>query len=296
MLYMSEFFQEKLRLPVSYLNTFSLVAIGEEIDKERLQNMAPMCQELIGTALHSIGSCPINITLLPKMIRKQYELNVRKPYFYASAGVLLACLLLFGFGVDQLLHREQNRVARARTEVDRIEKISKEIDGLHGKFTAAEGRFNEFKRVFDSRTGKAKDSYFAVLAELQRIIPDQMWLVSIEPYDTNPPQPKSGAAVRSAEEAEYSGEEQNTAAVVDNSTKDQREVKFLLLKGYTISVKNTLEPVKGSPVHENYLRKFRENLKNSAVFKEESRLDKNTESGNLTSFEIVLELKETIRK
>ena len=296
MLYMSEFFQEKLRLPVSYLNTFSLVAIGEEIDKERLQNMAPMCQELIGTALHSIGSCPINITLLPKMIRKQYELNVRKPYFYASAGVLLACLLLFGFGVDQLLHREQNRVARARTEVDRIEKISKEIDGLYGKFTAAEGRFNEFKRVFDSRTGKAKDSYFAVLAELQRIIPDQMWLVSIEPYDTNPPQPKSGTAVKSAEEAEYGGEEQNTAAVVDNSTKDQREVKYLLLKGYTISVKNTLEPVKGSPVHENYLRKFRESLKNSAVFKEESRLDKNTESGNLTSFEIVLELKETIRK
>ena len=131
---------------------------------------------------------------------------------------------------------------------------------------------------------------------IQRIIPDQMWLVSIEPYDTNPPQPKSGTAVKSAEEAEYGGEEQNTAAVVDNSTKDQREVKFLLLKGYTISVKNTLEPVKGSLVHENYLRKFRESLKNSAVFKEESRLDKNTESGNLTSFEIVLELKETIRK
>ena len=81
MLYMTEFFQEKLRLPVTYLNTFPVVAIDDSVDKELLQSKAPMCQELIGTALHSVGSCPINISLLPKVIRRQYELNAKKPYF-----------------------------------------------------------------------------------------------------------------------------------------------------------------------------------------------------------------------
>ena len=296
MLYMSEFFQEKLRLPVSYLNTFSLVTLDDSIDKEKLQNMAPMCQELIGTALHSVGSCPINIALLPRQIRKQYELNVRKPYFYASAGVLLVCLLLFGFGVDQLLRREQNRVAKARAEVENISKIAKEIDDLYAKCNAAQSRMNDFKNVFNARSATSSQSYFRVIAELQRIIPDQMWLVSMEPSDVMPPQPKSVAAAVSEDGSgdTGSGSEQNNAAA--NAVRDQREIKYIILKGYTISVRNTLNPVKNTSVRENYLRHFRDALKNNPVFKEESFLYANKESGNLTGFDIVLELKETLRK
>ncbi len=296
MLYMSEFFQEKLRLPVSYLNTFSLVTLDESIDKEKLQNMAPMCQELIGTALHSVGSCPINIALLPRQIRKQYELNVRKPYFYASAGVLLVCLLLFGFGVDQLLRREQNRVEKARAEVENISKIAKEIDDLYAKCNAAQSRMNDFKNVFNARSATSSQSYFRVIAELQRIIPDQMWLVSMEPSDVMPPQPKSVAAAGPEEGSgdTGSGSEQNNAAA--NAVRDQREIKYIILKGYTISVRNTLNPVKNTSVRENYLRHFRDALKNNPVFKEESFLYANKESGNLTGFDIVLELKETLRK
>ena len=297
MLYMSEFFQEKLRLPVSYLNTFSLITLDESIDKEKLQSVAPMCQELIGTALHSVGSCPINIALLPRQIRKQYELNVRKPYFYASAGVLLVCLLLFGFGVDQLLRREQNRVEKARAEVENISRISKKIDELYANCSAAEGRMNDFKRVFSARSATANDSYFRVIAELQKIIPDQMWLVSLEPSDVMPQPPKKVVAVNPDEAGmgmDSGGEQPPQGA--NDPNRDQREIKYIILKGYTISVRNSLDPRKNASVHENYLRKFRDALKNNPVFKEESRLDTNKESGNLTGFDIVLELKETLRK
>ena len=293
MLYMSEFFQEKLRVPVTYLNTFSAIGIEDTVDKERLQNMAPMSQELIGTSLHSVTSCPINIMLLPKQIRKQYELNARKPYFYASAGVLLACLLLFGFGVDQLLRREQNRVAKARGEVNNISRIAKEIDNLNGQASSAESRMNDFKRVFQSRSGALDGGYIKVLAELQRIMPDQMWLVSLEPSDILPPEPVAKVDTSDNQQGGGSGGQQFDP--VAHANRDQREIKHLLLKGYTISARNTLSPKAGRD-EENYLRKFRDALKTSSVFKEESRLYTNRETGNLTAFYIILDLKETLRK
>ena len=194
MLYMSEFFQEKLRLPVTYLNTFPVVALDDKIDKEFLQSKAPMCQELIGAALHSVGSCPINISLLPKMIRKQYELNSKKPYFYASAAVLIACLLLFGFGIDQLLRREMGRVEKARREVESISKVAQQIDGLSAQCRSAESLLNDYARVFNTRSGVRKEGFFRILTELQRIMPDQMWLVSLEPSDIIPPEPKNNIA------------------------------------------------------------------------------------------------------
>lgn len=298
MLYMSEFFQEKLRLPVTYLNTFPVVAIDDTVDKELLQSKAPMCQELIGAALHSVGSCPINISLLPKVIRKQYELNAKKPYFYASAGVLIACLLLFGFGIDQLLRREMGRVEKARGEIEKLSRVAKDVDGLHAQSVSAESLLKDYTRVFEARSGVKKEGYFRILAELQRIMPDQMWLVSLEPSDILPPEPKTNVAASSDDMGggDNTNSNQNFDPVA-HANRDQREIKYLILKGYTISVKNTLKPVKGANADVvKYLRQFRNALKNSTVFKAESRLYTNKTSGNLTGFDLILELQETLRK
>ena len=95
------------------------------------------------------------------------------------------------------------------------------------------------------------------------------------------------------------GDTANQTGKVD-PYRDQREIKYIVLKGYAIGVKNTLNPQKGGIVQQDYLRQFRTALKNSEVFKEENRLYTNTNnynmSGNLNGFDIVLELKETLRK
>ena len=84
MLYITDFFQEKLRVPVEYLNTFSAITIAETVDKEALQAIAPMFQEMIGMSLRSVTQCPIDISLIPASIRNQVELNRKKPYFYGT--------------------------------------------------------------------------------------------------------------------------------------------------------------------------------------------------------------------
>ena len=74
MMYVPDFFQEKLRIPVEYLNTFPAINIGPEVDRAALQSVAPMIQELIGLSIRHVVRCPLEIVLLPRSIRKQKEL------------------------------------------------------------------------------------------------------------------------------------------------------------------------------------------------------------------------------
>ena len=295
MLYMSEFFQEKLRIPVTYLNSFGAIAIADEVDKEKLQNVAPMCQELIGTAFHSATRCPINISLLPRSIRNQYELNRRKPYFYASAGILLGCLLLFGFGVDQLLRRQQDRVDRVRSRVEETAKKEKAVAELMGQLNGAKGRWEELDKIFRSRT-----AYASLLLELQKIIPDQMWLVSIEPSDVMPPEPPKAGVAQPADGDSGGDGDQNSKQYSPEKERlrDQRNIKFLILKGYALSVTNNLTPGKTKPRMENWLLKFRERLRKSTKFDGEGRLYTNKEERKpgLTRFYIILTLKTQLDK
>ncbi|MFA6715472.1 MAG: pilus assembly protein PilM, partial [Victivallaceae bacterium] len=51
MAYTPRFFNEKLRIPVEYLNSFQIVSLGEGINREELLDVAPMFSELTGMAL-----------------------------------------------------------------------------------------------------------------------------------------------------------------------------------------------------------------------------------------------------
>ena len=294
MLYMSEFFQEKLRIPVTYLNTFSATAIGDGVDKEKLQEYAPMCQELIGAALHSATDCPINISLLPRSIRNQDELNRRKPFFYASLGILLGCLLLFGFGVDQLLSRQLDRVNRVRGLVEATVKQEKEVSALMGQRNAAEGRWKELEGIFKSRS-----AYASLLLELQKIMPDQMWLVSIEPSDVMPPEPqKAGAAKPENRSDDGQGGGGAGYSAENERLRDQKTIKHLILKGYSLSVTNNLKPDKRNLRSEDWLFRFRQEVQKSGKFEGEGRLYTNDEDRKtgLTGFYIILTLKNPLDK
>ena len=77
------FFNEKLRIPVEYLNPFQAINLADEVDREQLSDLAHMFSEVIGLALRHVTTCPVEITLIPDSIRKLREFNAKKPYFYA---------------------------------------------------------------------------------------------------------------------------------------------------------------------------------------------------------------------
>ena len=291
MLYITDFFQEKLRVPVEYLNTFSAITIAETVDKEALQAIAPMFQELIGMSLRNLTQCPIDITLTPRSITRQKELDRKKPYFYASVFSLIVCLVIFAVGVNRRLNFDKARVERVKSRVEETTKKMDEINRLMGSLNSAKSSF-EVPANFLAERSKWTD----ILNELQTLLPDSMWLTKLEAIgDTVPGQTDAAPVPQDTPFGPFGGgmmQQQQQRQQQDPGFVDIPEAKQLHLVGYTLVLK-------GRDLLENELQ---QKIKKSKYFSNDddgSILDKyeqETEVLNLTSFEMRLKLKEPVKK
>ncbi len=276
MQYTTDFFHEKLRLPVEYLNTFGLINIAPEVDRDTLQSVASMTQTLIGAALHDLGTLPVDISLLPRSIRKQFELNARKPYFYASAAALICCLLISMVGIGRVLDYEKQRVTKVEADVKIAEKEAKRINAIAGELNSWRGQYEEAAQFLQDRS-----KYTNMLNTLQEMIPDRMWLVSLEPAVANPDE-------ESSEDGENTAKTNRAKHQTPQTVNALREVKNLSLCGYTLN----------SDANRVLFDEFRQKIRKSAIFEPNirvARLDI-AKNCNLTYFEIILTLREAIKK
>jgi hypothetical protein len=243
-----------------------------------------MSQAMIGMALHSIGSCPVDISLLPRAIKAQYVLDARKPYFYASAIALISCLLISLVGIYQELSFEKRRVTEvekavegAKVEVASVGKVNGELNGIIGAFEQAERYLNSRNKVGE------------LLSAVQSAIPaDRMWLVAFEPKGEE-------------EEVVY---DEETGASSKTETVAKRgldrwmpvedfgkmpELRQFRLVGYVV----TLDGKDGSTVVKNFCSALEKN----EMFEERVSytLRPHSES-NLIYFEATLTLKEALKK
>ena len=175
MTYITDFFQEKLRIPVEYLNTFGLITFSPRVDKNELQGVAPMFQELIGMSLHQMPECPIAISLIPRSILKQRELDSKKPYFYLAAAFLVICLSVFSFGVNRRFVFDKEQVDKVQASVDATNQQAAVIRQLNDQFNAAKGRYEEMNNIL-----KDRNKWIEVMMKLQALLPDTVWLTAIE--------------------------------------------------------------------------------------------------------------------
>lgn len=292
MQYTIEFFQEKLHVPVEYLNTFGLITISPAVDRAALQAAASMAQSMIGMALHSIGSCPVDISLLPRTIRKQYELDARKPYFYASAIALVSCLLISVVCINQISRFEQERVEKVEVEVERAKKEAASVMALKGKLDVLKSDYDHSAKFWDSRNQLGH-----ILSIIQEDIPrDCVWLVAFEPYE-DPEEMEEEVD----EFDSYSSRPVQKTVSFENMSEDQRvdrfmnisAIKKIRMEGYFVKLKNI-----DSTSEENLLHDFANNkLKNRRdVFESVVLKDTPETDSNLTKFEIILTLKDELKK
>ena len=175
----NRFFEEKLRIPVDYLNPFSIIDIDQNVDKAKLNAVAPMFSELIGSALRAVINCPVEINLLPDSIKGRRSFQKKKPYLYASCVTIIFCLLVFYFGVSQRLEIDKAKVERAETAVKSTEKMVTVVQNLRREFDGLKGQYDEALNVLKKRA--VVPTRFN---ELQKAMPDAMWMASVKLYNT----------------------------------------------------------------------------------------------------------------
>ncbi|QSH42492.1 pilus assembly protein PilM [Lentisphaerota bacterium ZTH] len=175
MAYTPRFFNEKLRMPVEYLNAFQVVGLGENIDKEQLLEVAPMFSELIGVGLRHMARMPVEISLMPDSIKKYRALQRKKPFFYASAVSMILCLLIFYWGVARRFQFDRRLVERTKQEVSKINKMKTKVEAAYSKFCSQKQKYEEAAFIIQDRS-----LWIDIFNELENLIPDKMWLSAIE--------------------------------------------------------------------------------------------------------------------
>ncbi|MDD3154966.1 MAG: pilus assembly protein PilM [Victivallaceae bacterium] len=178
MIYVSEFFNEKLHLPVDYLNVFSAISISPSVEREELLAVAPMFPELIGMALHEVAPCPVDIELIPETIRLQKVIQKKVPFFYASMGTVLVCLCFFFFGVNRRLAFDRNRVGMTKNIVSETQALSSRVKDAYRAVTNAQNGYAYYHNILNSR-----GRWVHLMEDLQQRLPDTTFLVSLSYED-----------------------------------------------------------------------------------------------------------------
>src|SRR5438045_3385019 len=91
--YMREFFNEKLQLPVEFFNPLRNVAAAEPAPVAELARSEHLLGEVVGLALRSVSSCPMELNLLPRNVVRRQELERRQPFFIMAAACCVLALL-----------------------------------------------------------------------------------------------------------------------------------------------------------------------------------------------------------
>ena len=276
--YTPRFFSEKLKMPVEYLNPFKSIALGPEIDKEKLADIAHMFPEPIGLALRHGMTCPVEISLMPHSLQHHLEFKSKLPYFYASAAALLLCLLVTFFSLSK-----QEVMANAKKDiaVEQLKKTEAKVNQLRG----AEGEYNNARSDYEEAANLLKERirWPELINEVQSVLPNNVWVTRFELSRATGSQPQ-----KSQEDGGlFGGMNDNTPS---NVVQDYASV---YLKGH------------GLVMNQSFAEMFTQRLSKSPYFvfnKATDTIDK-LQNGvlqkgqyNVATFELTLKMKNIIKQ
>ncbi len=151
MAFTPRFFVEKLRIPVEYFNPFPIIPIGENVNKESLQELAHLYGETIGLALRHFRSTPVEITLIPDQIKKQNIMRMKRPFFYASAISLLIYLGITYWALDSQNVAIQQKEESISTKLAEKKKTEQEVIKAKQELNESEAEYQKALALVQDR-------------------------------------------------------------------------------------------------------------------------------------------------
>jgi type IV pilus assembly protein PilM len=287
MAFTPRFFSEKLRIPVEYFNPFQVVSLSPEIDRENLAEVAHMFSEVIGLGLRHATVCPIEISLIPDVLKKQNELRQKIPYFYGSAVSLILCLLITYYGVYK---QNQGNLATIKYAEDVVENTSRTLS----KVKAASSEKNKIEKNYNEAFDilAKRKLWVDILNELQNALPDSVWFTKIEGTSKGP----SGSGVQEANQPTRAGGGLFDAFRLGGGGMPQaaapvsEEINFIKVTGHSLLGNDNTTLVE----------RFKNNLMKSPLFDikkldEPASFDAAVKFNNVTTFVFFVRLKNPIK-
>ena len=134
--YMREFFHEKLRLPIEFFNPLGNVAVAETVNTAEVARSAHLLGELVGLALRSTTTCPMELNLRPASVVRAHQLTGRRPFLILAAACFVLGLLGWGFYYSRAAGVEQQAAERLAEKVDEMRRVAAQMDAVRKETTA----------------------------------------------------------------------------------------------------------------------------------------------------------------
>lgn len=163
--YAAQFFQEKLNLPVEFLNPFRNVQIDPSVNVEDLEKVAQCFGEIVGLGLRNVAQCPVELNLVPKASLARQEFNSKKPYLLASAFVLALGVGAIGVFFQQTARVLTDGAAKISEQLDPLEQVKTSLEAEEAKLKALTDEAGQFGNWMQERI------YWGdILVELRRVL------------------------------------------------------------------------------------------------------------------------------
>ncbi len=174
--YCDLFFNEKFGLPVEYFNPFAAIVLGENVDRQKLSEVAHTLSESVGLGFRYTRHCNIEINLLPRTIRRQQAMAAKKPYFVAAMICLAFMLFVISSGVSASATQAEKRAAIYAEQRAKYEKNYDSIKSAIAEADDAIGKIQSIKSFLGTRA-----MWPMIIEEIYRAKPDNVWIDAIEP-------------------------------------------------------------------------------------------------------------------
>lgn len=179
MIGLKEYLEQKLRVPVVYLDPLMFCDVDPEY-QEYLADKGPEIATACGIALRTIKLNPIEIDMLPVEIIRMREFAENRPYIFLSTimAVLLTLTPLFFLRIEKTGY--ENYKKELETSLQEYEKFKPQVEALQKSINDVKGKIGVVQDLFEK-----KALWLARIIEIGSNLPSsRIYLNNIYPSGT----------------------------------------------------------------------------------------------------------------
>jgi type IV pilus assembly protein PilM len=175
--YMREFFHEKLQWPIEFFNPLRNVTVAHSVKVDEVARSAHMLGELVGLALRSTLTCPMELNLRPADVVRRQRLAQRRPFFVLAGVCFVLGLLGWGFYFMRVAAIEQRVAATLQVDVDRMHGVENRIALLKKETTALDAAALPLLSAINDR-----GAWLRIIDDLNARLPkENIWITELAP-------------------------------------------------------------------------------------------------------------------
>ncbi len=244
-----EFFKEKLKTDVEYLNPFRNVIVNEAISAEEIGACAHVMGEVVGVGLRHMLPCPLEINLLPPKIVADKAFRRKQPLLIAAAVSLVLVVGCWWLYFAVMAEKLEARMEKIRAAVSRLEAVETQMQPVESRVAELRERSARLEDLARRRT-----RWLRLIDSIHAGLLDGMWLVELAPLADGAAPAAGGRRGRGAEAAEPESAE--TAEMAG-------KIKAIMVKGFIFADKAT----------DKSIAQFRDNLRACPEFDEQTQIE-----------------------